>query len=245
MSAPSFTWPAGRRGAVSVSFDDARPSQLENGMPILDRFGARGTFYVSFRAFDQRTADWRAAAERGHEIGNHTVSHPCSGNFPWCKDKALEDFTLDRMEGELVDANSHIEAAVGAAPRSFAYPCGQTFVGRGEQRQSYVPLVARHFTVGRGFLDEYLNDPAFCDLAHVGGTDFDRMLPDALEQLMESTLEAGAWLVLAGHDVCAGDRRQGVREDTLTALCELAATRDDIWLDTVATIGSYVEEQRR
>ncbi|HXW78607.1 MAG TPA: hypothetical protein VEJ84_03865, partial [Acidimicrobiales bacterium] len=37
---------AGRRFAVSLSFDDARPSQLEVAVPILDRAGARATFYV-------------------------------------------------------------------------------------------------------------------------------------------------------------------------------------------------------
>src|ERR1017187_3810080 len=29
-----FRWPRGRRGAVSISFDDARPSAVEVGVPI-------------------------------------------------------------------------------------------------------------------------------------------------------------------------------------------------------------------
>src|SRR5437016_1452750 len=100
---PSFTWPGGARAAVSLSFDDARPSQAERGIPLLDRLGMRATFFVSpERVLDP--APWKRAAQAGHEIGNHSMTHPCSGNFPWSRDNALEDYTLERMEKELLDA---------------------------------------------------------------------------------------------------------------------------------------------
>ena len=31
-----FRWPKGRHAAVSITFDDARPSAVEVGVPILD-----------------------------------------------------------------------------------------------------------------------------------------------------------------------------------------------------------------
>src|SRR5690606_14099967 len=39
-------WPGGKRAAVSLSFDDAAVSQLDYVVPILNRYGVRGTFYV-------------------------------------------------------------------------------------------------------------------------------------------------------------------------------------------------------
>src|SRR5262245_25057046 len=169
----SFQWPYGKQAAVSLSFDDARFSQIEMGVPLLDSFGIRGTFYVTIRMMEQRLDAWRKAITTGHEIGNHSISHPCSGNFKWAQKNALEDFTLERMEKELVDANTQIEKLAGIKPTTFAFPCGQKFIGRGESLKSYVPLVARHFVVGRGFRDEYPNDPEWCDLAQAGAIDMD------------------------------------------------------------------------
>src|SRR5438067_1907438 len=78
---------------------------------------------------------WRTAIARGHEVGNHTVNHPCSGNYVWCRNH-LEDYTLARMEKELTDAQKSIQAALGVVPTTFAYPCGNKFVGRGQGTQS-------------------------------------------------------------------------------------------------------------
>jgi len=73
-------WPEGKSAAISITFDDARPSQIDVAVPILDRHGVFGTFYVSPAGVEERLAGWRAAVARGHEIANHTFSHPCSGN---------------------------------------------------------------------------------------------------------------------------------------------------------------------
>jgi peptidoglycan/xylan/chitin deacetylase (PgdA/CDA1 family) len=118
---------------VSLTWDDARPSQVEEGVPILDRFGIRGTFYVLPRNLGPRVAKWRIAAAQGHEIGNHTLNHPCTGNFVgWqTPETMLENYTLARMERELLKANRELRSTLGVRPTSFAYCCGQSFVGRG------------------------------------------------------------------------------------------------------------------
>src|SRR5437016_1174153 len=112
---------------------------------------------------------WRAATARGHEIGNHTVTHPCSANFSWANRLGLEDFSEAEMEMELTAANEQIHDLIGITPTTFAYPCGQKFIGRGEKTRSYVPLIARQFLAGRGFRDEFINNPAVCDLAQLAG----------------------------------------------------------------------------
>jgi len=140
-----FRWPEGKRAAVSLTFDDARGSQLDVGLPILARHGTRATFYVSMPALEGRIDRWREAAAAGHEIGNHSLRHPCSANFRWKTEDVLERYTLATIEAELLEANRRLSELFGATPRSFAYPCGQDFVGIGAERRSYVPVVARHF----------------------------------------------------------------------------------------------------
>lgn len=78
-----FQWPYGARAAVSLCFDDARPSQLDLGLGILTRHDLRATFYMQMEGMWRRRDDWRRAVGARHEIGNHTVAHPCSFNFPF------------------------------------------------------------------------------------------------------------------------------------------------------------------
>lgn len=115
----AFTWPNGKRAALSLSFDDARLSQISTGIPILNQHGVRGTFYVKPSSVDLQLEGWKAAVAVGHEIGNHTVSHPCSGNFLWSRNNALEESTLDAMEDEILRANTYIETKLGVTPRTF------------------------------------------------------------------------------------------------------------------------------
>jgi len=97
-------WPDGYEGAVSLTFDDGMRSQLEVALPILAENGLRATFYVNSRGPDWRglLAPWKAVAEAGHEVGNHTVSHPCSCAFKESRADCLETMTLDDMEREVI-----------------------------------------------------------------------------------------------------------------------------------------------
>jgi peptidoglycan/xylan/chitin deacetylase (PgdA/CDA1 family) len=242
--AAPFAWPDGRRGAVSLTFDDARESQVDVGLPLLDSLGVRATFYVLPGAARRRLAAWRAARERGHEIGNHTSTHPCSGNFAFSRTNALEDYTLARIEKDAAEASRFVAREIGAPPVSFAYPCGQTFVGRGTGVRSYVPVVARTFRSGRLYLGEDANDPAFCDLAQLSAVGFDGLSFDEVRPLLEKAAAEGRWLILAGHDVGAGGF-QTTRVETLAAVCRYARDpANGLWIDTVGAVSRHVRDTR-
>jgi len=214
------------------------------GKPLLDEYGTKATFYVSLGRLEERLDAWKAAAAGGHEIGNHTVTHPCSGNFSFIDDRALEDYTLDRMRSELVESNTTIETLVGVTPVSFAYPCGQKYVGRGRNLKSYVPLVAEHFLSGRGWMDEWANDPAFCDMAQLMGMELDGKDFEQIKKLIDRTLANGGWLILAGHEINENGR-QTTQMATLRALCEYARDpANGIWLDTVEAVTRHIHKQR-
>jgi peptidoglycan-N-acetylglucosamine deacetylase len=244
MSENPFPWPEGKRVALSLSFDDARPSNVAYGLPILAEHRVRATFYVLMEAVRAQAAGWTRVVAAGHELGNHTRLHPCSGNFTWARHKALEDYSLERIEAELLQANEEIAAFCGRRPTTFAYCCGQKFVGRGRGVRSYVPVVAEHFRVGRGFRDEFVNDASYCDLAQVAGVDFDGMEASAMIAHLEQAASIGGWVVFAGHDIGA-PARQCVTGAALDALCRYAADpRNGVWIDTVAAIGDHVARTR-
>jgi peptidoglycan/xylan/chitin deacetylase (PgdA/CDA1 family) len=235
-----FHWPAGKQMALSLSFDDARFSQVEKGIPLLDQYGISGTFYVSPGAMLERVEEWKDAVDAGHDIGNHTLVHPCSGNFPWARDKALENYTLEEMANELDSASSLIHSVLGIRPSSFAYSCGQTFVGRGVDTRSYVPLVAERFETGRDWMNEGPNDPVFCDLARLNGTELDgKSFQEAL-QLIKEAREQGAWLIFAGHEMNDGGVQTSLLS-TIDSICRYASDpANGIWIDNVTNIGRYV-----
>lgn len=237
-------WREGIEAAVSLSFDDARLSQADLALPLLREYAARATFYIEITQAQQRLEAWQQAVRDGHEIGNHTVNHPCSINHPWAKHH-LENYTLDMMEWELVEANRLIEQTLGVRPTTFAYPCGQTFVGRGVNRQSYVPLVARYFDVGRGYLWTTDAAPQQCDLACVPTRELDCCSWPQAQQWLDHARKHHRWLIFVAHEVGHEDRRQTAQLDVLRRLCEYCLdSRHGIWLDTVAAVGRSIAQSR-
>jgi len=242
--ASGFVWPDGQRGALSLTFDDARLSQVDIGLAALEKLGAKATFYVQPSNVEKRLDGWKKMAAAGHEIANHTIVHPCSGNFPWARNKALEEYSLQKMHDELVEANKQIKAQLGVTPVSYAYTCGQTFVGRGLDARSYIPVVASLFLTGRSAYDETPNDPLFCDFAQLASFDMDAKSFDQLLPILEQTKKQGGWLILMGHEINR-DGAQTTRLDTLEKLVAYAnAPENKLWTAPVATIARYVQQQR-
>jgi peptidoglycan-N-acetylglucosamine deacetylase len=243
-TATTFHWSAGKRVAVSLSFDDARLSQIDKGLDLLRPTGVKVTFYVSPDNVMKRLESWKRAMANGHEIGNHTLTHPCSGNLAWSFQNPLENYTVEQMTQQIDEANTEIQRLLGVRIATFAYPCGQKFVGRGQAVKSYVPLVAERFLVGRGWNDDYTNNPAFCDLAQAGGTVFDDMDYIEMVELISKAAEQGRWVIFVGHEI--GGKAPFTTDATaLAALCRyLQDPAQGVWVDTVENIGKYVRYQR-
>jgi peptidoglycan/xylan/chitin deacetylase (PgdA/CDA1 family) len=241
----SYNWPLGKRVAISLTFDDARLSQVDKGTSLLNQYDVKATFYVIPASVKQRLEGWKKAVASGHEIGNHSLNHPCTGNFTWAREKALEDYTPEKMRAELMEANRTIKELLGVTPEVFAYPCGQTFVGRGVQTKSYVPVVADLFLSGRLWLSEGPNDPSFCDLAQLTGIEMDGKNFEQIRPLLEKAKETGHWVILAGHEMGeAGD--QTTRLSMLKDLLEYARNpANGVWMAPVGTIAKYIQDQKK
>ena len=240
-----FKWPEGKQAAVSLSFDDARESQVIVGTHLLDQYGVKATFYVVPGTMEKQLDGWKKAAAAGHEIGNHTLTHPCTGNFEWSRTNALEDYTLEQMKYQLTECNKRIEELLHVKAEVFAYPCGQKFVGKGINTKSYVPLIAEMFLTGRGWLDEAANDPVYCNFAQLTGVESDGKNFDQILPLLEEAKTNGQWLLLAGHEM--GDSgHQTTRLTMLKQLIEYAQNPSNgIWLEPVGTVAKYIKEYKK
>jgi len=96
---------------VALSFDDGPSVWTETILDALRDHGARATFFVVGRSIAGREGTLRRAFREGHEIGNHTTTHPnLSRKRAWS------------VRRELSATNSLISRTLGVAPRLFRPP---------------------------------------------------------------------------------------------------------------------------
>jgi peptidoglycan/xylan/chitin deacetylase (PgdA/CDA1 family) len=245
MPSPS-PWPDGCQGAVSLTFDDGMTSHLLAAIPMLSEHGLTGTFYLNPRGdnWQERLEPWREAARAGHEIGNHTMAHPCTRAFRTDGELAgLEALTLAEMEADVVEAERRLRAGIPEqAERSFCYPCYQDHVGEGEGRQSYVPVIARHFIAARA-KGEVANHPASCTLHHLSSFPAERSWGPTLVGLAERAADQSRWTILTFHGVNQGHLT--VSEVDLRELCEhLRRHRERIWTAPLVTVARRIVDWR-
>lgn len=113
---PSELGKAFAEGRVSITFDDGFQSAY-NILPILDKAGVRGTWYVITHMLNKQeymsSEEVKRLAADGQEIGAHSQTHP-----------HLPTLTLAQQEQEIGGSSTDL-AALGVNAKSFAYPYGE------------------------------------------------------------------------------------------------------------------------
>lgn len=99
---------------IAISFDASwGGSQTMEILDILDRYGIKTTFFLVGIWVDKYPELVKEISARGHEIGNHSDSHP--------KMSTLSD---DKIRTELSGVSDKIEALTGKRPTLFRPPYG-------------------------------------------------------------------------------------------------------------------------
>ncbi len=108
-----------------LTFDDGYLDNFELSLPVLERYGAKGTFFLIASALGGRlrgggrealmTADHaRELVARGHEVGSHTLTHT-----------SLTTITVEDARREIADSRRVLEDLVSAPVTAIAYPFGR------------------------------------------------------------------------------------------------------------------------
>jgi peptidoglycan/xylan/chitin deacetylase (PgdA/CDA1 family) len=234
------TW-NGKKGAVVLTYDDGLNVDLSNAIPALDSVGLKGTFYISdyFGGLAAQIPKWRAAAAEGHELGNHTVYHPCAGNLPGRSfvqpDYDLSHYTVRRITDEINTMNTILKAIDGKTARTFAYPCGDTKIGD----TSYLDPLKKEFVAARGVKAEMLPINRV-DLYNIGCYVINGQSGDELISLVKKAMETHTLLVFLFHGV-GGEHSLNV---SLTAHSQLLhflkQNEKDIWIAPLIEVAEYI-----
>lgn len=145
-----MTFPASKRAALSFTYDDATSDHLDVVAPALEQHGFRGTFYTPVhQGFIQRWDDWAALSARGHELGNHTLFHPCRREVTpsdWIRDYMnLKQYDAERWCAEADLANALLDKAEGRTGRTFGNTCHHHILGSEENPTPIEDLIHPRF----------------------------------------------------------------------------------------------------
>lgn len=198
-------WP---KGYVSITYDDGLSSQIDLAVPQLERAGLQGTFYITWENMADRAGEWAALPGRGHQLANHTVTHPCD----------LRPFRPSRFKSNEVDPVQHwLKKVQGEADnRDFAYPCDVTDLGPGtanDQARRYAHLLKRS-GIRRARTSEgppnslHWLETAPYRLQALALAYNTQSLADVKTYLVDA-MKRGRWAILVVHEIGTGARTDG------------------------------------
>lgn len=220
-------WPNGNKIAISLSYDDALNSQLNNALPALNKRGFKASFYVVplSDAFKDRIEEWRQLAQQGHELGNHSLFHACLSSKPgrdWVQpSNALDDKTVQAMVNEITVASTMLTAIDGHTEHTFTPPCFDQMVKDG----NYVEAVKEQFLGVKS-----LEDPNFTAL--IGPSDISSAEIIAFIEKQPANIKL---INVLFHGV-GGDHLVTSTEEHAKFLDYLLANKDKYWVDTYRNI---------
>jgi peptidoglycan/xylan/chitin deacetylase (PgdA/CDA1 family) len=210
-----------KQAAASYTFDDGYSSSSLIGS-IFEKAGLRATFYIiPGIVSDDGWSMWRALASKGHEIGNHSMTHP---------DFVNTVMTDQQLDTEINGAQKLIEQKLGVRPQTFAFPY-HLYTDRALKVAQQNHVAVRKMNLGDAGYQF-----AFFDTDH--GTDIAGTLMTVNRQLDE-VVKAGGWFVAGGHGV-DGDGWSPVTTDFLQKHLTYAAQYSStLWTDTFANVARY------
>jgi peptidoglycan/xylan/chitin deacetylase (PgdA/CDA1 family) len=231
-----------KKCAVILTYDDGLNVDLTNAIPALDSVGLKGTFYISdyFDGLKDQVFKWRKAAAKGHELGNHSVWHPCAGGRPGREfvkpDYDLNNYTVKRMTNEIKAMNNILKAIDGKTKRTFAYPCGDTKI----YDTAYIDGLRNDFIAARGVKPEMLTIDKI-DLYNVGCYTINGETGDQLIALVKKALTTHSLLVFLFHGV-GGEHSLNVSLPAHSQLLHfLKQNEKDIWIAPMTEIAEYIK----
>ena len=227
-------WKYDRRAAYSVGGDDSLRSQLFFAIPEMDKRGIRGTWWCnpgrrgskSYKKEDDSWAicwiacydQWKAAAERGHDFGNHTLHHLGASTV------AEAVYEIGETARIIWETNPHQRLQL------FLRGGGTTWGINNEEIEKI--LVQYDCVQGRG---GGIEDPTW---------EVDPRA-ETLRSYVDTAIQEGSWHLVGFHGIGPTCEWGGpVSEEAFIALLDyLVEKKDQVWAGTHTEVHKYDQER--
>ena len=113
--APAVPAPAPTTGnkVIALTFDDGPGPYTAHLLDVLDQYGAKATFFLIGSKVSSQANVVRSIHARGHQLGNHSWSHP-----------ELPKLPVNQIASEIDRTNDAIKQATGVTPTVMRPPYG-------------------------------------------------------------------------------------------------------------------------
>lgn len=244
-SPSALAWPGNKRAAIVLTYDDALASQLDVAIPQLNRANLRGTFFLDGRMTEQEITRWRLASKKHHELGNHTLFHPCSRTILQADAHyASENYTVPTMLREIALMNRFLFAIDHQRTRSYAYPCTEYVVGNTDYTDSLKRSGLIRYARAGGDKNSIITDFRRLDPYRVPSWGFSHQ-PDGAELIdfVKRVQQAQGLGVFMFHGV-GGDYLEVSATAHAQLLKYLREHQADVWVGTFQEVMDYVMKQK-
>jgi len=229
-----------KKCVVSLTYDDGLDVHLDNVIPILDSLGFKATFYVpgNSQSLRNRMDEWKAAANNGHELGNHTLFHPCFGKSMkrnWVNaEYDLDIYSMKRIVEEIELANTLLKSIDGKTKRTFAYTCGDRII----DGENIWDKISGQFVAARGVNRElpFINE---VDLSNIGSYIIADQTGEELISCVKEAMAKKSIIVFLFHGVGGGHNANVLLSEHKKLLSFLKENEKDIWIAPLVEIAEY------
>lgn len=176
----------------------------------------------------------------GHELGNHTVYHPCDASGPgmsWVKPEYdLSKYSMTQIQSEIKMCNAFLKAIDGKSKRTFAFTCGHKKVAEGE----FIQSLSEEFVAARAVRHE-MHSIEEQKLMDIDCYSMENKTGDEMIALVKQAKESGKLLVFLFHGV-GGEHGLNVSKEAHSQLLHyLKDNEKDIYIDTMLNLAEHLK----
>ena len=216
-------WYGFKPSAITYSFDDGSSNHLAVAVPLLDKYNLNGTFNL-ITSLDNNYRGFKTAAQNGHEIASHTISHP-----------NLNGLDRDTQTKELKESKKIIEKNIEQECITLVYP----YCAAGD-----VDIAKKYYISGRSCSGQYIshNPTNMFDLSSfVIGSESSFITAEDLNNLVDGGMKQKKWTVLLIHGIDDDGGYSPISSFELETHFQYVQ-KNDFWVATFRDVSKYILE---
>ena len=217
-------WYKFKPSVITYSYDDGSANHLKVAVPLMDKYGFKGSFNL-ITCMNNDYAAFQLAAENGHEIASHTITH-----------KNLMDLSIEEQEKEVSESKYLIEEKIGQDCVTLVYP----YCAVSDQA-----VLEKYYISARRCSWDYIssNPTNMYKLgSFVVGNETTFLTAKDLNKIVDKSLQKKTWVVFLIHGIDDDGGYSHFDSKELEQHFEYVKKSDQFWVGTFRDVSKYILE---